>query len=220
DAGILGGGIGSDLAATSAGLAPEEAALSNGTIGTAASGIPTSSGGLTSYLSNLLGGHTAVSGGGIAGRGVGGYLGPIGQALSISSGLYGMEQSKRLQALAQQQAATQSPFDPYRAQYAQKLQALEADPNSITALPGYQAGLEAVKRSMASQGFNGSGNMMAALQKYGGDFYNNALNQYATLAGAGAAPGAGAGLAVQGSALGTQLMGSSLASLGYGVAGR
>ena len=38
-------------------------------------------------------------------------------------------------------------------------------------------GLEAVRRSMASQGFQGSGNMMAALQKYGGDFYNQYVGQ-------------------------------------------
>lgn len=51
------------------------------------------------------------------------------------------------------------------------------DPSDVTKLPGYQAGLEAVRRSMASQGYQGSGNMMAALSKYGGDFYNQAVNQ-------------------------------------------
>jgi hypothetical protein len=50
-------------------------------------------------------------------------------------------------------------------------------------MPGYQAGLEAVQRSMASQGFTGSGNMMAALSKYGGDFYQQQLNNLTQQAG-------------------------------------
>lgn len=62
---------------------------------------------------------------------------------------------------------------------AQKIRRGMRPPNAgdVTSLPGYQAGLEAVQRSMASQGYSGSGNMMAALQKYGGDFYNNAATQ-------------------------------------------
>ncbi len=44
-------------------------------------------------------------------------------------------------------------------------------------MPGYQAGLEAVRRGMASRGYAGSTNMDAALLKYGGDFYNQFANQ-------------------------------------------
>lgn len=51
------------------------------------------------------------------------------------------------------------------------------NPNDIKGIPGYQAGEEAVRRSMASQGYQGSGNMMAALSKYGGDFYDKHVRQ-------------------------------------------
>ena len=45
-------------------------------------------------------------------------------------------------------------------------------PTDLSQIPGYTAGLNAVERKMGSQGFNGSGNMMAALSEYGGNFYN------------------------------------------------
>lgn len=78
-------------------------------------------------------------------------------------------------------------------------------PGDVTQLPGYQAGLEAVRRTMASQGYGGSGNMMAALAKYGGDFYNQAVDQRVKVANAQAGP-ASAGI-------------SSLALLSSGLQG-
>lgn len=85
------------------------------------------------------------------------------------AGLYGLYESKRLRKL------TKLP-----------------DPSDIVGMPGYQAGLEAVRRSMASQGYQGSGNMMLALQKYGGDFYNQYVNQRMNSAMAGSGPATGA----------------------------
>lgn len=70
-------------------------------------------------------------------------------AMEVLSGLYALDQSRKLQAM------TRPP-----------------NPADLTKMPGYQAGLEAVERSLASQGYQGSGNMMAALQKYGGDAYS------------------------------------------------
>lgn len=75
-------------------------------------------------------------------------------ALRTIAGLYGLLESRKLKKLGEL-----------------------PNPNDITGMPGYQAGLEAVRRSMASQGYQGSGNMMAALQKYGGDFYNQYVGQ-------------------------------------------
>ena len=75
-------------------------------------------------------------------------------AVRTIAGLYGLLESRKLKKLGQL-----------------------PNPGDITGMPGYQAGLEAVRRSMASQGFQGSGNMMAALQKYGGDFYNQYVGQ-------------------------------------------
>lgn len=94
-----------------------------------------------------------------------GYGAPLMQLLA---GLEGRKQSKRLQGQMQDvlpqvdevQRGMQLP-----------------NPADITGIPGYQAGMEAVRRSLASQGYQGSGNMMAALQKYGGDFYDKYVNQ-------------------------------------------
>lgn len=93
---------------------------------------------------------------------LGGSKGSLGVA-QVLSGLYGMEQSRKYQR------QTQAP-----------------DPSKLTSMPGYQAGLEAVMRSMAAQGYQGSGNMMAALQKYGGDAYSQMWGNQIAAAQAGA----------------------------------
>lgn len=85
------------------------------------------------------------------------------------AGLYGLYESERLRKL------TKLP-----------------NPADVTNMPGYQAGLEAVRRSMASQGYQGSGNMMLALHKYGGDMYNQYTNQRLNSAMAGSGPATGA----------------------------
>lgn len=76
---------------------------------------------------------------------------PAGRTLA---GLYGLIESERLKKMMQL-----------------------PDPSVVPNMPGYQAGLEAVRRTMASQGYQGSGNMMLALQKYGGDMYNQYVGQ-------------------------------------------
>ena len=68
-------------------------------------------------------------------------------------------------------------------EYARKIQELQSNPNSVTNTPGYGAGLEAVQRSMAAQGYTGSGNVATALQKYGGDFYQQQLHNLMQLQG-------------------------------------
>ena len=85
-------------------------------------------------------------------------------------------------------------------------------------MPGYEAGLDAVTRKMASQGYLGSGNMMAALQKYGGDFFNAETARLGNLAGAQFGPSGGAAL-LQGTNYANDLASKALASLGYGIRG-
>ncbi|HEX6826390.1 MAG TPA: hypothetical protein VF077_08755 [Nitrospiraceae bacterium] len=113
------------------------------------------------------------------------------------------------------------PFAPYRKQYGERLAALERDPSSITGIPGYEAGLQAVRRSMNARGMSGSGNKLAALAKYGGDFYNQTLNRYATLAGGGVNPGQGAQYSALGDFSKYNLIRSGLGNFGYagGMAG-
>lgn len=147
--------------------------------------------------------------------GSGGFLSNI---MNIGSGLHGMYQSNKMMDLAKQAAQMQDPFGAQRPQYQQKLSALYADPSSITTMPGYQAGLDAVERKMASQGYLGSGNMMAALQKYGGDFFDKEVARLSALSGAQFAPTGGNAL-ITGSQVGMDLASRALASLGYGVRG-
>lgn len=124
--------------------------------------------------------------------------------ISVGSGLYGMN-------LADKARETSDPFAKYRAGYGEKLAALEANPGSITSRPGFQAGLETIDRKSAATGYYGSGNMASALSRYSGDFYNQEATRLAGLAGAGQTPGAG-------QALGADLAGQSLGSIGYGLA--
>lgn len=141
-----------------------------------------------------------------------GGLGTLGSVLNVGSGLYGLYNAYQMQQLAKQ-AITPNAMAPYQAQYAAQLAQLQANPSSITSMPDYQAGLDAVQRSMAAQGYQGSGNMAQALAQYGSSFYNQQVQQLEGLATAGANNTA---TGLSGLASGSQLASQSLASLGYG----
>lgn len=137
--------------------------------------------------------------------------GSIGNVANLAQGAASIIQANRMpnyQAMA-------DPFAQYRGEYGQRLAELERDPSSITKIPGYEAGLQAVRRSMNARGYGGSGNMMAALAKYGGDFYNQTANRYATLAGGGVSPVSGAQLAMQGDMNKYNLIRAGIGNLGY-----
>jgi len=130
--------------------------------------------------------------------------------MDVASGLYGLSQSRGLS----KEASRADPMSAYRSQYAQQLSQLAANPNQITTMPSYQAGQQAIERRLASQGYLGSGNMMQAMGKYGGDFFNQEIARLSALA----TPSPGAIEArVAGKKAATDLTGRSLASLGYGV---
>ncbi|MCK9988729.1 MAG: hypothetical protein AzoDbin1_05201, partial [Azoarcus sp.] len=137
-------------------------------------------------------------------------IGPMSLGLNALSGLEQMRMAQQLQQSAQQA----DPMAAYRAQYAQQLQQLQQNPSSVANMPGYQAGLDAVQRSLAAQGYTGSGNMMAALQKYGGDFYQQQFNNLAGLAGANISPG----VSLSGQQAAAQLAGGAMNRLGYSTA--
>lgn len=69
--------------------------------------------------------------------------------------------------------------------YAQQLNALMANPSSVTSTPGYQfnldQGLNNTTRQMAAGGFLNSGNQAAALTQYGEGYAMNTFNQQAQL---------------------------------------
>lgn len=91
------------------------------------------------------------------------------------------------------------------------LTSLIQNPSNVSQIPGYQAGLDAVQRSGAANGYLGSGNMMAALAKYGSSFWNDSVR---TLSGVESA-GQGNPLASTSAAL--NLLGQSVNSIGAGV---
>lgn len=137
--------------------------------------------------------------------------------LSALSGIYGLQQSRELRKLAQMALDRSDPFGSERASYAARLRELYADPSQVERLPGFKAGLTAVERKMASQGYNNSGNMMLALHDYGGRMFDAEAARLAELAGAGMRPDTASFLS--GRAGASNLASRSLASLGYAARG-
>lgn len=140
--------------------------------------------GFSSYQ-ELAATQTASGGMGVPGLsphmtalGAGGGIGMGGGAMMALGGLNAINQTRSMQKNMQGYAAASNPLAPAQAGYAQQLQSLMTNPNGVVNMPGYQAGLQAAERSGAAGGYLGSGNMMAQLQQYGGNFYNNAINQY------------------------------------------
>lgn len=173
------------------------------------------------------GGTTAGTGVSTAGGSLGGGLASAGPSsptglstgaslFNNATGVLGMLGAGQMVQAGQTAQKQADPFGPYRQQYADRMKALTDDPSLIENEPGYRAGMQAVKRSMASQGYTGSGNMMKAMSKYGGDFYNQAMSMYGGLSGAQFNPAQGAALGMQGTQLGLSLAGQSLNRLGHG----
>lgn len=155
---------------------------------------------------------------GIGGQAGAGPLGSFGSLAQLGTGLYGIYEGDQLKKQAQLLAGQADPFASQRGQYAAQLSALNANPGAVLpTLPGYQAGLDAVQRSLAAQGYTGSGNMMAALQQYGGNAYQQESARLAGLAGANANPGTGASLSLAGTAGGLNLTLNSLGMISKGL---
>lgn len=140
-------------------------------------------------------------------------FGPAGLmgAYNMGTGLYGLYEQNRLR---KQQPTVYDPFASQRAQYQQQLAQLASDPSQITKDPAYAAGLQAIQRTMAAQGYLGSGNMMTELLNYGGNFYNQSVNRLAGLAGANLSP-----VSVPNYKMAANdMLSRSLASMGFGLA--
>lgn len=109
------------------------------------------------------------------------------------------------------------PYAPYRGAAAQKLNALMADPSTLTSLPEYQAQMQAASRAMAAQGYTGSGNALVAAANAGGQAYQQAFNNLAMLSGAGQSPAYGASAAEQGNLAGQQMQNQMWGQIGKAV---
>lgn len=92
---------------------------------------------------------------------------------------------------------TYDPYGPYRGAAAQKLNQLMSNPDYLTQLPEYQAYQQAAARTIAAQGYTGSGNAVVAAANAGGAAYQQAFNNLATLAGAGQSPALASSAAAQ-----------------------
>lgn len=130
--------------------------------------------------------------------------GNVGNWGQVGTGLYALWKAKQMAKLGR----------PTGAQTAARgqMESLIRDPSSITSMPGYKAREQAITRSMAANGYLGSGNMMAELADFGGGFYNDTLRTMSGLA----APTADQQQYNIGS---TQLSGQGLQSLLYGGVG-
>ena len=116
-----------------------------------------------------------------------------------------------------QQQQVYDPYAPYRGAAAQKLNALMADPSTISSLPEYQAQMQAASRAMAAQGYTGSGNALVAAANAGGQAYQQAFNNLAMLSGAGQSPAYGASAAEQGNLAGQQMQNQMWGQIGNAV---
>ena len=118
-----------------------------------------------------------------------------------------------------QAAQKQDPYGPYREQAALKLNNLMDNPNSINDTAEYKARQTAASRTMASQGYTGSGNALAAAAEAGGNSYQQAFNNLAMLSGAGVAPGQGAVQAAMGQSQNNQNAMNTYGQLANGLVG-
>lgn len=86
--------------------------------------------------------------------------------------------------------AAYDPYSSYRPAAAQQLNALMKDPSSAVNSGYGLAEQQAASRTMASQGYTGSGNALVAAANAGGNAYQQQFNDLAMLSGAGQAPAA------------------------------
>ena len=162
--------------------------------------------GSDALTASINGGMTSAEVGANVGTGAGNVAGSnLGTYAQLASSVYNQYNAAQLKAAGK----AADPFAQYRPGYAKQLQDLMAHPDSVTKLPGYQAGLtqaeQTLTRQSASQGLTGSGTTAAALANLGSTYENQFYNQQVqTLSGLG-----GAGINNAGLSLGAQVAGTN-----------
>ncbi len=146
-------------------------------------------------------------------------------AIGAGTAIYASNQAGKQQDRAAREAraaqAAADPFAQYRPEYAERLSALAKDPSSIKDTATYKARLMGAERTMASQGYTGSGNALAAAADAGAAAYQQEFDNLSLLSGAGVGIGAataayGSGAAAQGNANDNRL--SAIAGVGNNLA--
>lgn len=160
-------GAGGDVGASAGAAGAADAGSTN----LFADAVPGAGGDVGASVGGAGNGGTALTAGiggpGNAGGGSGNFLSSLFKSMSGggSGGTAGL--TKAGNGLGMMQILSSL----YGMQQSRKL-SKEASAQSVS-----KAGLQSVMRSMASQGYQGSGNMMAALSKYGADAYGSNMQQ-------------------------------------------
>jgi hypothetical protein len=126
----------------------------------------------------------------------------IGAGTAIYSAKKSADAAKEQNKIAREGIAASDPLGAYRPKYAAELDKLMSDPSSIVDTPEYKARLEAAQRTMAAQGYLGSGNAIIEAANAGGAAFDQAFNRLNSLAGG--TPGAGYNTAVNAATEGNQ----------------
>ena len=118
----------------------------------------------------------------------------ISTANSVYGGIQARKQQKEAQKQANNAAGAADPFAQYRPDAAARLDALSKDPSSIKDTATYKARLQGAERTMASQGYTGSGNALAAAADAGAAAYQQEFDNLSMLSGAGVGTQTAAGV--------------------------
>lgn len=140
-------------------------------------------------------------------------------AMSIYSGITGLQKQKELERMARLAAAQSDPWGKSggRTLADQQLQQLMRDPSAVAANdPAYKLRIQGAQRANAQFGQD-SGAMSVAGANASTTWYNERLAQLSALAGAGVNPGTAAQIGINGQVAANDLMSDSLGSIGYGV---
>lgn len=131
----------------------------------------------------------------------------LGTAVYMSS--EAKDQQEDQQKFIQEQMEGADPYAQYRPDAAARLNALSLDPSSVQNSASYKARLQAAARTVASQGYTGSGNALVAAAEAGASAYQQEFDNLAMLSGAAVGVQSAAGIS------GSAISGRQAASDGY-----
>lgn len=126
----------------------------------------------------------------------------VGAGTALYSANRAKSQQKDAQKFAREQMEQLDPFAEYRPEFAKQLSALSKDPSIIKDSASYKARLQAAERTIASQGYTGSGNALVAAAEAGAAAYQQEFDNLSMLSGA--TQGQGARASAYGTAAGAQ----------------
>lgn len=125
----------------------------------------------------------------------------IGDIMGVASGISGYQTGHKANK------AERAQLD-YETSASRQISNLLNDPSSITESGTFKTGMEAVMRSLGSQGLTGSGNALMALQDYGANYYMNQIKMLQGLASGTPSVGTGTSMMASGGGLISSLGGA------------